>query len=95
MVSTGDFIGMNRYCVTTGDGCPQVQGSIPDGRRSARRHTRPLLASMSLLLLTVISAAPEVPGEVAPYLKPQRLVRIAEGARSISSASGKERRPSS
>jgi pimeloyl-ACP methyl ester carboxylesterase len=45
---------------------------------------------MSLILLTVISAAPaaaqgaappqaEVPEQVAPYVKPQRLVRIAEG----------------
>lgn len=77
---------MNRYRVTAGDECPQVQGSIPDGRRSAWRHSRPLLASMSLILSTIISAAQgaappqaEVPEQVAPYLKPQHLVRIAGG----------------
>jgi pimeloyl-ACP methyl ester carboxylesterase len=49
-----------------------------------------LLAVVSLILLTLVSAAPaaaqgapapqaELPGEIAPYLKPQRLVRIAGG----------------
>jgi pimeloyl-ACP methyl ester carboxylesterase len=49
-----------------------------------------LLGGVSLILLTVISAAPaaaqgaaspqaELPDQIAPYLKPQRLVRIAEG----------------
>jgi pimeloyl-ACP methyl ester carboxylesterase len=49
-----------------------------------------VLAVVSLILLTVASAAPaaaqgaappqaEVPEQVAPYLKPQRLVRIAAG----------------
>ncbi len=58
--------------------------------RAAWRRTRPLLAGLSLIILTVISAAPasaqsaappqaEDPGEVAPYLKPQRLIGIAEG----------------
>ncbi|MGA8026652.1 MAG: alpha/beta hydrolase [Bryobacteraceae bacterium] len=90
MVWTGDFIGMNRYCVTAGDECPRVQGSIPDGRRSAWRHTGPPFAGMSLILLTVISAAPaaaqgaappqaEAPEQLAPYLQPQRLVAIAGG----------------
>ncbi|HXF12154.1 MAG TPA: alpha/beta hydrolase [Terriglobales bacterium] len=52
-----------------------------------------LLAAVSLILLTVVSAAPasaqsaappqaEVPEQVAPYLKPQRLVRI-QGGRTI------------
>jgi pimeloyl-ACP methyl ester carboxylesterase len=52
-----------------------------------------LLAAVGLILLTVVSAAPaaaqsaappraEVPEQVAPYLKPQRLVRI-QGGRTI------------
>jgi pimeloyl-ACP methyl ester carboxylesterase len=69
---------------------PPVQGSIPNGRRSAGRYNRPLLAGMTVILLIVISAAPaalpgaappqaEVPEQIAPYIKPRRLVRIAEG----------------
>jgi pimeloyl-ACP methyl ester carboxylesterase len=81
---------MHRYCVTAGDKCPQVQGSIPDGGRLAYRHTRARLVGKSLILFFVISAASavvqgaapsqaEVPEQVTPYLKPQRLIPIAEG----------------
>lgn len=49
---------MNRYCATFMAECPKIQHIVPDGRVSAWGHTRPLLAGMSLILSTVISAAP-------------------------------------
>jgi pimeloyl-ACP methyl ester carboxylesterase len=81
---------MNHNCVTAADECPQFGFNIPGGTRSAWRRSRALLAGMSSVLLAVISAAAaaaqgaappqaEAPEQVAPYLTPQRLVRIAEG----------------
>lgn len=81
---------MNGYCVAAGDEGPEIQHSIPDRRRSVLRQVKPLLVGMSLVLLTVISIEPAVaqgaaplqaegPEQVAPYLKPQRLVHIAQG----------------
>ncbi len=90
MVETGDFIGMNRYGVTAADHSPQVQCRLPNGARSASRYTRPILAGMISILLTVIAAAaaaaqgavsPQTggPEQVAPYLKPQNLIRLPGG----------------
>jgi pimeloyl-ACP methyl ester carboxylesterase len=81
---------MNVFCATAGDECPQIYDSIPDRRRSVWRQIKPLLADMTLMLPIFISAAltaaqsaappqTDVPDQVAPYLKPQRLVRIAQG----------------
>jgi pimeloyl-ACP methyl ester carboxylesterase len=70
-----------------------VNGNSIEHHGATSPIERCLLASVSLILLTVISGAPaaaqgaaspqaELPDEIAPYLNPQRLVRIA-GERTI------------
>lgn len=81
---------MDGDCATSREEYAKIQGIVLDGRGSAWSYTRPLFAGVRLILFTVISAAPlaaqgatppqaEVPEQLAPYLKPQRLVQIAGG----------------
>lgn len=81
---------MNRYRKNSMNECTQVQGGICDGSRSAWRRSRPFLTSVSLVFWVFVPAAPavaqdaappraEAPDQIAPYLTPQRLVRIASG----------------
>ena len=76
------------YCENSTDELSQVQCGPSDRRRSASHAA--LLATVSLTLLIVNSTAPivaqaavlpqtEGPEEIAPYLTPQQIVRIANG----------------